>query len=233
MLPRNITSIASNQPQKNTSIFYLAPYQGGAAGTLSNANGTNATRIWQSALTGWNSEWVGDHILLSQKSAGGIIGSAYTLSQKGNLRSLISNEPGLFVRENRTTGSILYSTVQSNNTVALTVRNTDGSSIDLPFTTLADKCLWSTRDTITLYCAVPQIIPTNTTLPDAWYRGEIHFSDSWWRFNTKTGSVDEVYNPAASNQSLDILDPVMSEDGSYIGFIDATTGTAWVLRINQ
>lgn len=232
MLQRGITSIATNQPQSGSNMFYLAPYQGGIAGMLGSATGSNAKRIWTSPITGWNSEWVGDHILLSQKTAGGVIGSAYALSQGGSITPLISNEFGLSIRQSPKTGAILYSTVQSNNAIQLTVQNTDGSSVDLPFSTFADKCLWSTQDSATVYCAVPHTLPTNTTLPDAWYRGEVHFSDSWWKFNTKTGAVDEIYDPTKSSQSLDILDPVMSADGMYLSFIETRTGTAWVLRIN-
>lgn len=232
MLLRGIASIATNQPQSSTNMFYLTPYQGGIAGMLGSATGANAKRIWTSPITGWNSEWVGDHILLSQKAAGGVVGNAYSLSQSGSMKPLISNEFGLSVRQSSKTGAILYSTVQSNNAVKLTVQNADRSSIDLPFATFADKCLWSTQDSATVYCAVPHALPSNTTLPDAWYRGEIHFSDSWWKFNTKTGAVEEVYDPTKSSQSLDILDPVMSADGMYISFIEAHSGTAWVLRIN-
>jgi hypothetical protein len=232
MLARGITSVAINQNQSSTVVFYLAPYQSGVAGFLTQPNGSSLTRIWASPITEWNSEWVGDHILLAQKASGNVQGSAYDLSQKGALTPLISNVPGLFVRENAATHAILYSTVASDNSPKLSVRNPDGTVIDLPFTTFADKCLWSTHDSVTVFCAVPHLISAHGTLPDAWYRGEMHFADAWWKFNTVTGAVDEVYDPQQASHSLDILDPVMSSDGAYLGFINATDGSAWILRIN-
>lgn len=229
-LPRGIISIAPNPAQKSTAIFYLIPYNNGIAGILAQSNGTNAQRIWTSPLTGWTSSWVGDHIVLNQKPAHNTTGSAYRLSVNGIITPLASNQPGLFVRENPSTGAILYSTVGSDNVPKLFTKNAQGVLIELPFRTLADKCVWGTTSVI--YCAVPDTLPEDT-LPDAWYRGEVHTSDSWWQFDTNTRSVEEVYDPQSADRSLDILDPVINADGKYIAFIDGATGTAWVLRINE
>ena len=232
MLPLNLISVTASPD--GSQLFYIMGDGSGSVGVLANSDGSKAKRIWTSPLREWNSQWVGDHILLTQKPAGGVEGSAYDLSLSGTLTPLISNQPGLFVRENPQTGALLYSTVSANGALTLSLRAANGTVTPLPFATLADKCTWDPSSPTVIYCGVPRTIPTDVTLPDAWYRGSTHFSDSIWRYDTLTGAVARVYDPSigSSRQTLDILDPVLSENGAYFGFTDAKTGSAWMLSVN-
>lgn len=227
MLPRGILDLVA----ASSSIFYIAPYNGEYAGTIAKPDGSDAKRIWTSPLAEWRAQLAGNRILLVQAASEGVTGSAYELGTDGSSSLVLANLPGLAARENATTHAILYSTVGGSGAITLSVRASDGKVQTLPFATFADKCAWDPAAPSVVYCAVPHAIPQGSVLPDAWYRGEVHFDDAIWRFDTATGSVSQAYDPHAANRSLDILDPMVSPDGTYLAFRDAASGTGWVLRL--
>lgn len=228
-LPREIITITAKTD--GSAIFYITPYKDGVAGYVAKNDGSKASRIWTSSLHEWNAEWTGDSILLVQKAAYGVVGNAYELSTNGNLSLLAGGILGLTAIKNHK-GAVLYSTA-SEAEVALKGIGLKKGSVAPPFATFAEKCTWSTFKTSIVYCAVPKTFPINVSIPDAWYRGEINFSDTIWRFDTETGSVGLVYDPSSNNRSLDILNLTVSSDDAYLGFIDATTGHVWALRTTK
>jgi len=231
-LPRGLLGITPSPRVGESRVFYLAPYEGGVAGVIAEANGSKPQRIWTFPITEWTPTWVNDHIILVQKASGGTPGSAYQLSLTGTLTPLIGSIPGLSLKEHPRNRGILYSSVPRDGSPALFAQLGSGNlAVPLPFSTFADKCTWDPSKDSLIYCAVPRIIPANTILPDAWYRGELHFSDAIWKIDVVSGSISMVYDPERNNTALDILDPVISADGMYMTFIDSTTETGWILRL--
>lgn len=212
------------------AIFYILPYEDGTAGYVARRDGTEERQIWTSSFFGWKASWVGDHILLVQKGAYRAPGTAYDLYTNGSTQLRVASVEGLSALES-SDGKLLFSTAGQDG-VGISGIVPSENIIAPPFATLAEKCVWSSANTNIVYCAVPKTLP-EISIPDAWYRGEYHFSDSIWRFDTQSGSVSLVYDPEEDSASLDILNPTISLNDSYIGFIDANTGEPWVLRINN
>lgn len=230
-LPRTILAITVDESVAKGSLFYLLPYNGGIAGMLMKGASEKSERIWTFPITGWLAAWSNGHITLVQKPSGNAQGSAYRLSLSGSLSPIVSNVSGLFLREHPKNNGFLYSSVSGKEIPKLVGQIGKNAPINLPFATLADKCAWDPSSDSVIYCGVPQSLPDNTVLPDAWYRGEVHFSDAIWRMDIMSGAVHLVYDPSRDNQQLDILDPQVSADGSFLIFTDAATQTGWSVRL--
>ena len=232
-LEDNIVSAAARPNGNEPALFYLAKTDDGVVGILVNSDGKKPRRLWSSPLSGWNVYWISDDtIVLSQKAAEGIIGSAYTISVKtGTLSLLVGNKDGLSVRRHPTKNAILYS-ASLNGSLKLYAR-VDGVVIGLPLATFAEKCVWAQGKDLRAYCAAPNSLP-GVPLPDAWYRGEVSFTDQWFTVDPIAGTATLLINlvqERGSGSYIDVLNPSIDASGKRLFFVDKTTGTPWVLTI--
>jgi len=224
-LERGIVTVTANQ--QNHSFFTLAPTSDGYVGTVTSVEDEVAPkRVWKSSVGGWRSSW-GDssHISLLQKGAQGITGSMYLIDpEKREGSPVITGVAGLSAVVAPNGKDVVYS--ESYVGSFTTYLRTDGVVRKLGFKTLGEKCVWNAEGTV-LYCAVPETLP-DTPLPDAWYRGEVHFTDRW------TGQADLLVSPSSDfGVDVDVIDPNIDVTGSYISFIDGQSGTPWMVRITE
>ncbi len=227
-LDADVHAVASNPTHKEPSLLYLLSGKKGTFAIQSTSNAKEPKRVWSSALSDWRMSWLtGDAVLLWQKAAEGIVGSAYTLSLKsGETRLLVGNKNGLSIAKHPTEDSFVYSTSVNGKTTLYA--HTAGVTRELPIVTFGEKCVWPQKDDSVVYCAVPRVFP-RISLPDAWYRGEVSLSDRWFAVNPREGIATLMVDPA--DTSLDVLDPVINASSTHIFFSDSKSGTLWVLRI--
>jgi len=228
-IERGIADIVS-RPEETGTIAYLRSSQEGSALMQSLPDGSEAKRIWQSAIGGWELSWPEPNTaILTQRASANIPGSSYVISiQDASVSPFITGERGLAVaaRDNETA---LFSTY-TRGILSLNLRSADGN-IFLPLRTFADKCVWDPVSTDTAYCAVPSSLPA-ANYPDSWYRGEVHFSDTWWKINTATLETELLLSPESEYQViLDVWDPIINPQATHIVFLDALTRTPWALSI--
>ena len=166
---------------------------------------------------------------------------------------MAGNAPGLTFLPNASSTALIYGTSERGSLSLFARTREDATAVSIPIKTVADKCVWSTetptaaQSTTTpkissksapivkpliAYCAVPQFVTSNTFLND-WYKGAIHTSDSWWRVDVSSGTVELLLSPSATNQSIDVKNPIMDASGKYISFMNTTDNTLWLLRISK
>jgi hypothetical protein len=121
--------------------------------------------------------------------------------------------------------------------------------VSLPIKTISEKCVWAPSNApqsgapgghsvaqnviagkeLVAYCAVP-VSPVSGTYLRDWYRGAVHSEDSWWKVDVSAGTVERIFSPDA-NLSLDVENPSIDGNGSYIAFMNAADKSLWMLRI--
>lgn len=239
-LDDNVVAISARPGGKEPSLFYLVKNVGEVVGILAESDGKNPKRVWSSPISGWNIFWVSeDRIVLSQKAAEGVIGSAYLLSPKsGELSLVVGNKNGLVAVPHPIKNAVIYST--SQNGVLKLYGRVDGLEKELPIVTMADKCVWGAG--LRAFCAVPLSFSAfpRAALPDAWYRGEVAFSDQWFSIDVVEGIATSLLDPvddfrgglgANTDSSFDVVNPSIDAVGKHLLFIDKKTSTPWVLSI--
>lgn len=227
-LPAGIEAFSPDPTSDN--IVYTTPEGRGVSVVVSAWDGTKQKRLVSLPIAGWRLLWLADgRIILAQKAADSLLGYAYVL-KNGELRSLTAPALGLTVLPQSGSGALLFGS-SSGLGITLYVRPSgDASAVRLPIATIPEKCVWSADPGIA-YCAVSQS-PLPAQFLNAWYRGEVHTSDAWWRVDARSGQAELVFTPSGSAQ-LDVINPTIDTGGQYIAFMNNVDLSPWLLRINK
>ena len=105
------------------------------------------------------------------------------------------------------------------------------ANIALPFNTLPEKCVWSSKIPTLLYCAVPAEIPRES-YPDAWYQGTVLFADDLWSYDSITGSTSHILESADYNYLFDMIKLSLDSREEYFLFMNKADLTGWVYKLN-
>ena len=229
-LAENVRGMAVNP--KAHELFYILPdAKIGAIGIRSAWDGTGQKRVFESGILGWRPQWLADgRIILTQNPAYDLAGSAYTLDTTGTLTPLVRNIPGLTLLARASSKTLVYGTA-TNNTLVLYVQKDKKDPEVLPVKTVADKCVWSPKNDMVIYCAVPQSLGVGNFL-DSWLQGRIHTSDTWWQVNLANDTAEIIFvSENSSANSLDVIQPTIDDSGRYVSFLNGADMSLWVLTI--
>lgn len=228
-LTTNIRTVAVRN--LTSQIFFLTPIGGGVSGVTTDWKNAAQKKIFASALTGWQAQWLDDgKVYITQNAGDDITGYAFRINSDGSMTSLLG-APGLVILPRSGSDALLYST-SSNGGVALYAKtSTSEAPVLLPISTVASKCVWSPWLELIAYCAVPDAIASRTFLHD-WYAGIVHTKDSWWKVDVRTGTTERFFVPN-TNTSLDVTEPVIDTGGGYIAFLNNLDRSLWMLKIDQ
>ena len=159
--------------------------------TKLNASKVKPTTLWSSPLSNWLLQTTPNSVYITQKASNNIPGYSYLISNKGYELTLARDLPGLITNLSPDTETLLYSTTGEGGTELYIKNMTTRETTQLYTPTLANKCAWSS-DSLYIYCAIPYNLKYSKNLPDSWYKGKTHFSDSLWRINTNNGEALEL-----------------------------------------
>ena len=128
---------------------------------------------------------------------------------------------------------VIFSSTKNSIINTYLYNTKDGSTQDVIFKTLVDKCVWSNMHTNEVYCAVPVEFP-QALYPDDWYRGKVSFVDQIWHLDTDTGEVHLLANLLSlSNKLIDATDLSLDPKENFLYFINKNDLSLWSLDLNQ
>lgn len=232
-LPQNIVAIdaPNNQPASNGLFFLTHVADGGSLGVSSTWKGASVKKLFTSPLYQWRAQALVDgRVILTQAAADDVPGYAFIVSASGTQKPLIVDVPGLSVRYHDTSDAYLYSSSQ-NGKIMLFVKVGGSKAVELPISTIAEKCVWAPGVGLIAYCAVPATAPTGQFL-NKWYQGAVHTADVWWKIQANEGTAERFF-VTDTRTHLDVEDPQIDEAGLNIGFRNAADKSLWVLRISE
>jgi hypothetical protein len=232
--PGNIISIAVSL--KGNQVFTVENVNGNGVGFISNFDGSGSKQIFSTPLTEVNAFWpTASTLMLSTRASAGSTGYLYSISAKtGVISEVLGGLSGLSILPNPTAQLILYSDLSSSGNLVTSLYNTKTtSSQDLPFVTLADKCVWSKLNPVNLFCAVPTSAP-NGGYPDAWYKGTASTIDKMIEVDTDTGSVHNVSNLSQdAKTSIDAEWLALDPSERFLYFVNKKDLSLWSVDLNQ
>lgn len=238
-LPSGTLAIAASPAggKSGNQVFTLvADGNGGSVGYISNFDGSKKTEIFDTPLRQLNAQWPATNtIALTTKGTSSGAGFLYFVNPKtGTFTKVIGGMDGLATLVNANATEVLYSHTSGTGTgITTSVYDiTTNQNQDLPFDTLAEKCVWSRLQTNDLYCAIPATIPS-ANYPDAWYQGTISFNDSIWEIDTITGDVHELIDLSKpAGEPIDAEDLQLSPNENFLYFVNKKDLSLWSFDLN-
>lgn len=234
-LPQKISALAVS-PDKS-KMFYLYPTGstsgGGVGGIFANADGSKKTLIFESPLSEWLANFADNKtVVLTTKPSASATGFAYFLNTSGGgNRKIIGNIAGLTTLVSPDKKLALYSESVDGSFQTKLYDLAGARTSDFGLQTLPEKCVWSRNEPAIIFCAVPKTLPAGD-YPDSWYQGRVAFNDDIWKINTATGETNRLISPESfAQKTLDIINPLLNENESFLLFMNKTDLTPWVLDI--
>lgn len=195
-------------------------------------NGASVRTIFTSPFTDWRLAAAGNRLIVYTKASARIAGYAYTLNTLNRtLAKILGPLNGLAAIPNPSGNQVLYSYVEDDKTKLFAKNLAKNTLSEILPATLAEKCVWSTKNTGVLFCGAPTDSPGSGE-PDDWYRGATHFSDDIWLFNTNGGVGQVLAEPEQSLRTdIDVMEPKLSPDEDYLIFLNKNDLSLWALRL--
>lgn len=136
--------------------------------------------------------------------ASGLFGADYLWSPNGEMA---------LASASNATGGVGYS---------LRLIGSDGKMSDLAIPTLVSKATWS-KDSQTLYYALPGSLPDRTVLPDDYFGKSLHSKDTFWKIDVTTGKKTRLVELKETTQAFDASDFFLSPKEDMLYFTDRVT----------
>ena len=195
-------------------------------------NGTSVRTILTSPSTDWRLAAAGNRLIVYTKASARVAGYAYTLNTSNRtLAKILGPLNGLVAVPNTSGTQVLYSYVEGDKTKLFAKNLTKNTFSEILPTALAEKCVWSIKNTGVLFCGAPADNPGSGE-PDDWYRGATHFSDDIWLFNTNGGAAQVLAEPEQSLRiDIDVMEPKLSPNEDYLVFLNKNDLSLWALRL--
>ncbi|OHA92317.1 MAG: hypothetical protein A3J09_02465 [Candidatus Zambryskibacteria bacterium RIFCSPLOWO2_02_FULL_51_21] len=213
--------------QGNT-LFYT---ELGSKTVVSSPFGGTVKTLYSFPFTDWRVSPAGTGLLLEAKPSAEAPGFAYILSAAGSLTRILGSLSGLSAVSNAAGTSVLYS-YNNGSEIKLFARNLrTGAEVEISPATLAEKCVWSAKESSKVFCGAPNSSPSADE-PDGWYAGATHFSDYIWT----SDSITEISKLLASpldefGIDIDVYKPMLSPAEDYLLFINKRDMSLWVLKL--
>ena len=185
------------------------------------------TTIYTSALGDLSASWVTNALILVQHKASykkdGI--ALLINASTGSVSDLGPPLRGLTALPHETGNRALIGSIDVDENIILSAFE-KGVSTTLPVKTFPEKCAWSNVSLDVAYCAVPTVIPSKN-LPDAWWKGEVSFTDELWKFDLKTGTANRLYD----STSMDIVELFASTKDEVLLFRNKKNASLWAFNL--
>lgn len=213
-------------------IFTWNIENGRGVGYVSAFDEKTRTKVVDTPMNQVNIDWPElSTLTVVTKGLSSMSGYMYSINTKNaEMRRVIGDIRGLTARMSNDGKQVIYST--GGSSIETKLLNTQkGTSGDVIFKTLADKCVWSKIRKNEVYCAVPTEIPSGS-YPEDWYKGSVSFTDQIWILNTTNGEVHLLANPLNLNKVLvDAINLTLDPKENYLYFINKRDLTLWSLDL--
>ena len=166
-------------------------------------------------------------LALKTKSSYEIASFLYSIPTAGGILNKVFGGRGIDATWNHAGTQLVLSRVNTDGRpLALTLLDiSTGEQTALPFTTLAEKCVFGKENPNMLYCGAPKSIPAGH-FPDEWWQGKTAFQDTVTAYDLR-----EKRQVASVNTLSDVTNPVIFDDDSYLFFQDKNTDRLWAVKL--
>jgi len=182
--------------------------------------------IYTSVLQDIVVSWVNPSLLLvSTKASYKKDAVAMLITLSGGITELSLPLRGLTALPSPSNNRSLISHISADGELILSAFK-KGENTTLPIHTFSEKCTWSKVSIDVVYCAVPTAI-NSQQLPDAWWKGDVSFTDEIWKLDLKEGSATRI----RENTNMDIVELSVSSKDELLLFRNKKNASLWAYNL--
>ena len=229
----NMLSLPTISPDGN-KIFFFELFNDGVLGILANPDLSERQIIWKSNITHWQSKWIDNQtIAINQPSSYYLSNNLYFLDIKTKTtKKILDNKKGLTSLTSPDKKYIFYTQSEGDNLTNIIKNTTTETEVILGIKTLADKCTWTTKNLILLYCAVSDDIFLGQ-YPDDWYQGKTGFTnDDIWGYIPEDNKLFRFVN-LDTNIDIDKFNIYQSDFKDILIFRNKKDLNLWTLELTD
>jgi hypothetical protein len=214
----------------NGSLLYALSDTGQM--TLSAFGGDRPRTLFTMPFSDWRIRTMtNDSALIFPKAGGSALGYLYTLNLSSGAMNKVAGPLSALIALPNANGSKIALSYISRDNILSVLTPSNGSIGAINPATLADKCVWSRRDTDLLICAVPEG-GLGTGMPDNWYNGTASFVDRIWKFDTEINASELLLEPKKNyDLEIDAYELTLSPDEDWLFFTNKKDLTLWGLKL--
>lgn len=227
-LPQNLSGIAV----ASTSLLTLASGVNGSVASVLRTDGSRPSTVFTTPLSALRVSFLGKNQYLAfTKPSAGLSGSAFVVDGSGRFSRIAGPRNGLVALGSPLGKWVLVSFLLGDTLSMELVNVATGETLPLPVATVADKCVWTTDDTM-VYCGIPVNSPFGKKYPDDWYQGATSFDDRLWKIQVSGRYAQLVLDFSAETKiSLDVEALAVDPAGTALVFINKNDGSLWSYRL--
>ncbi len=226
-LPQNIKSAAWSQDAK--TLAYLILQNDEINLVLSDSSGKKPKTIFRTPIQDVKTHWITKDLFAFTTNASGLAeGFIFTLNRtSGVFKKIVGPFFGLTSLWSEDGSRVLTSSTNTNGkNTRMRVWDNSGNVLSaIGVKTLAEKCIFANKDEI--YCAVPNEIYQDTTLPDDYFSGEFHPQDRLVYIDLKNNETRELLKEGV----FDMSNLVITQNKDYLFFVNRFDGTLWRIKL--
>lgn len=231
-LPTGIVELSINPA--GTKVFYYTKQGGISQWFIANLDGTSETLLTSHSITEFIPRWFATNsILIQTKASAESLGYTYLFNPTNkSVQKIGAGEYGLIANP-KADGLLTLESRGGANPELLLLDNKSFDTTPIQTLTMADKCVWLTEKSPSVYCAVPAGLPTGN-YPDIWYQGRVFTEDNFIKIDlTNDIYYNLSYLKNEAGESIDVVDPSIVKDESHLTFRNKKDGFLWMLRVEQ
>lgn len=224
-LPDNVTAVSLSPD--GSRVFSLQHTSNDSVGVVNSLGSSEGELVFQSPVREWRSQWTNNNeITLFTKPADRVEGVALRVPSSGQQQTdKITDGINLTVKADSVGEYILVSKEEGGNYRTFVYEETDLSSSIMIIPTVSEKCSWQPDGTV-FFCGVPQ--ESSDFQLKHWYQGRVSYADDLVQFDATDRDQDDLFSEISLQKGpFDITNITVSQDSSYLGFQDKSTGSLW------
>ena len=223
-LPQNISDLAVSA----AGILTLASGVNGSSVSLARTDGSRSVILFTTPLSSLRVSFAGkNQYLIFSKPSETLGGAAFLTDGSGRLTRIAGPLPGLVALASPSGKWVLVSYTR-NGAMGMEVVNTaTGVAFPIPVATIADKCVWTSDDSV-IYCGIPMNPDASHRYPDDWYQGAAPFSDRIWKIDVAGRYAQLTLDFSQANRgNLDAEALAIDPSRTVLVFVNKNDGSLW------
>lgn len=216
------------------SVFFIEQGDSFSNGYISNFNGGNKKLVWNSPIRELISQYINNSIVaLTTKPEENTDGFLYFVNtSNASTKKVLGNIKGLSTLVSTDASKVLY--LDQNDGISFNIYEISRGIYEKTSPeTFPEKCVWSQKNKNLFYCAVPKDLVQNGSLT-LWYKGLVQYKDDIWKYDLINKTSEIVANLSSeSEDNIDVIKPILSENEQYLIFINKRDNSLWSLDLTK